>query len=218
MKTAKIHEYYFKEELANVISHGVGMVLAVAVLLALVVKAVMVAPEESRVAVVTGCAVFGASLVLVYLCSTLYHAFMHTTWRGVFQTIDQVAIFLLIAGSYTFFCLALLDGPVGRQMLWQVWALAGVGIFIHVFFQKRFAWVCLVLYLVMGWLALTQFPAIIAMTPTHVFALIVGGGVAYTVGCIFYSVKRKWMHFVWHLFVLAGSGLHVLAAFCLVWG
>lgn len=212
----KEHEYYFKEELANVISHGVGGVLALAALLALVVKAVMCVPEESRAQVVAGCAIFGVSLFLVYLCSTLYHAFMHTTWRGVFQTIDQVAIFLLIAGSYTFFCLSILQGPVGQRMLWQVWLLAGVGIFVHVFFQKRFGWVCIVLYLVMGWLALTQFPAIIAMTPPPVLALIVAGGVAYTVGCMFYAVKRKWMHFVWHIFVLLGSGLHVAAAFCLI--
>lgn len=212
MKPKREYPYYFDEELANAISHGIGGVLAVAALALLVLRGIWYAPADAQATVVFGCAIFGVSLVLVYLSSTLYHAFMHTSLRDVFKAIDQLAIYLLIAGSYTFFCLSLLRGPVGYRILAEIWVLAGIGIFIHLFFREKFGWLSLVMYLLMGWLALPEFPSLIKIASAPQLGWIVAGGIAYTVGSIFYSVKRKWMHFIWHLFVLAGSACHVLAA------
>ena len=217
METKSTVKYDFAEEVANAISHGVGGVLSLAAIVLLVTRAVWYAPEEYKISVIVGCAVFGASLFVLYLSSTLYHALQHTSGKDLLLILDHVAIYILIAGSYTFFCLAALRGPAGFRLLIEIWALAALGITLFMRFgKKKLGWISLMIYLVMGWLAVTELSAFMKL-PTPEFYLIFAGGLAYSVGSVFYAMQHyRWMHFVWHLFVMAGSGLHVAAACCVV--
>lgn len=217
MKTESVYRYDFAEELANAISHGVAGVLSLAAIVLLVTRAVWYAPEEYKISVVAGGAIFGASLFVLYLSSTLYHALLHTSRKDVLLILDHVAIYILIAGSYTFFCLTSLHGPAGFRLLVGVWALAALGIGLFMWYgKKKLGWVSLMLYLVMGWLAVTELSAFWAL-PAWEFYLILAGGLAYSIGSVFYALQHyRWMHFIWHLFVIAGSALHVAAACCVV--
>ncbi|MDO4549695.1 MAG: hemolysin III family protein [Planctomycetia bacterium] len=213
MKSSKNIKYYFPEEVANAISHGLGIILSVVAIMVLMVKAANCECQQYQMKVMIGGLIFGFSLFTLYLCSTLYHALIHTPRRELFRMLDHVAIYILIAGSYTIFCLSTLDSASGMRLLIEIWLLAIIGICCFLFLGNRFSWISLVFYLAMGWLAVTEMDAFKNISSTSVFYLILAGGCAYTVGSIFYACQKlKWMHFIWHLFVLAGSTLHVLAA------
>jgi hemolysin III len=196
------------EEIANSLSHGVGFALALVATPILLVTAARNGTGRNMV----GVSVFAASMMSLYLASTLYHALTHDRAKRFFRMLDHGAIFLLIAGTYTPFTLGVLRGPWGWTLFGLVWGLAAVGLTIKVFFGARYPWLSLALYLTMGWLAVIATPQILQRVPLSGVAWIAAGGVAYTTGVIFYAAHhRRYAHFAWHLFVIAGTSCHFFA-------
>jgi hemolysin III len=197
--------YPLGEEIAHAVTHGLGLLLSIAGL------AVLVAMASTRGDAwhVVGCAVFGATLVLLYAASTLYHGVQHRRAKQVLRRLDWAAIFLLIAGSYTPFTLVSLRGGWGWTLLALVWSLAILGVVLQVTIPARVRRVSLAIYLAMGWLALIAIePLVHALHPEGLVLLFLGG-IAYTLGVVFYAWRRlPYHHAIWHLFVLAGSACH----------
>ena len=210
-----VRPYTLGEEIANSIIHGLGVGLSVAALTMLIVFAV----QSGNPWALASSIVYGISLVLEYTASTLYHSFPQPKVKHVFKILDHAGIYLLIAGSYTPFTLVTLRNvPFGNLQhggLWLfalVWALAIAGISTEAFWTYRPRWLSAVVYLAMGWLVVLAIgPLTASLQPAGVW-LLVAGGLCYTVGTIFYVLKQvKYMHAIWHVFVLAGSILHFLA-------
>ncbi len=201
--------YTLAEELAHAITHGVGLALSVAGLIVLVVAAV----RYGSVWHIVGCSIFGAALVLTYTASTLYHSLPSQYGKSIFQRLDHSAIFLLIAGTYTPFTLVTLRGPWGWSLLSTVWAVAifGIGLQFTSFRWKRV--VSIILYVALGWVVVVAIKPMMAAIATGGLLLIALGGIVYTVGIVFYGMKRRYAHAVWHVFVMAGSALHFFAVF-----
>jgi hemolysin III len=195
------------EEIANSISHGVGFLGAVAVTPLLIMTAIPGGP-----AAVVSAAVFGATMMILYLSSTLYHAFPHSSTKRLFRIFDHGAIFLLIAGTYTPFALGLLSGVWGWTLFGVVWALAIFGVILKSVAGANHSKFSTGLYLGMGWLAIiVAKPLWLSMPASGLFWLL-AGGVMYSAGVLFFVSDRiRYSHFIWHLFVLAGTGCHVVA-------
>lgn len=204
------HEYARKqtrgEELANAISHGVGALLA---LTGAVVMTIRGAMSGSRITVAS-LAAYGLSLVLLYSASAIYHAVKSDKMKAVLRVMDHCSIYLLILGTYIPMSLLVIGGRIGWLLFLTNATLAVVGITLTAIDLKRFDKVSLVLYALMGWLVVVALRAVLAALTPVAAALLVAGGVAYTVGILFYKSKRSYMHFVWHLFVLAGSVLQYI--------
>ena len=198
-----------REELANAISHGAGFVMGLVALPLLVVTA---ARRDDPWQVVAG-AIYASTLVLLYSASTLYHALpSHFPAKRVFRGLDHGAIYLLIAGTYTPFALGALRGPWGWSILAVIWGLAFGGIILKMGLGFRYPRVSTVIYLLMGWLILVAVRPLWRSLGPAGMAWIAAGGASYTVGVYFYSRDhRRYHHFVWHLFVLAGSAFHLVA-------
>ena len=197
-----------EEEIANAVLHGLGAVMGLATLVVLVVLSVL---NGTAVNIVTS-AIFGASLVLLYLSSPLYHAFTCRRAKQFFELMDHAAIYLLIAGTYTPFALVTLGGAWGWSMFGVVWGLAVAGIVVQVIFPGRFRGLMTALYIAMGWVVVVAGrPLLAALEPAGI-AWLVAGGVVYSVGVFFYYKKRfPFSHAVWHVFVLGGSVCHIIA-------
>lgn len=196
------------EEIANSISHGLGLVLAVVALPILIASAIRVGSTHFTV----GTSVFGATMILLYLASTLYHSIPHHTAKRFCRLFDHSAIFLLIAGTYTPFTLGVLRGGWGWTLLVIVWCLAIAGIVIKAIPRTRHSWISMVLYVVMGWLAIVAIKPIWQLVPLPGIMLVFAGGVAYTGGLAFFAAPRlRYSHFIWHLFVIAGTTCHFFA-------
>lgn len=197
--------YAMGEEIANSITHGLGIILAIAGLGVLTAFASVFGDAWH----ITSCSIFGATLILLYTASTLYHGIQSPRTKAVLRIIDHSAIFLLIAGSYTPIALVNLRGPWGWSLFGVVWGLAVLGILSQVFFINRLKILSIVLYVAMGWVVVVAIrPLLSAMAPGGLI-LLVSGGLCYTIGIIFYVWKKiPFNHAVWHLFVLAGSTLH----------
>ena len=195
------------EEVAGAITHAVGLMLSIVGLI------VMVKVSAGDFWRVTGGAVFGATLVLLYLSSTLYHSFSGERIKSVLQIIDHSAIYLLIVGTYTPISLVTLHGTWGWSLLGVVWAMAICGVIIKSVMRKnREHWISTALYLVMGWLVVIALGPLIRLMPFGGLLLLVAGGLCYTGGVAFFAWKKlKYNHAIWHLFVLAGSICHALA-------
>jgi len=195
------------EELASAITHGMGLALSI---VALVMMIIVSDGDPWRV---TGGVIFGSTLVLLYLSSTLYHSFSGPRTKPFFQVIDHSAIYLLIAGSYTPLSLITLRGPWGWSLLGVVWGMAIAGVVIKsVMKNNREHWISTALYIVMGWLAVIAAAPLIKSMPIGGLILLVAGGLCYTGGVAFFVWhKLKYNHSIWHLFVLAGSICHALA-------
>jgi len=205
---AAMQDPSLREEIANSISHGLGLLLALVALPVLVLAAI----EAGNVRFLVGVSVFGGTMVLLYLASTLYHSITHETAKQVFRVFDHTAIFLLIAGSYTPFSLGVLRGPWGWSMLAIVWTLAIIGITLKINRRTRHSRISIVLYVVMGWLAVIAIKPIVMLIPLPGILLIFAGGVAYTGGLAFFAAQRiRYNHFIWHLFVIAGTTCHFFA-------
>ena len=200
--------YTIGEEIFNSVSHGVS---ALAAVVGCTVMVTLSACLGNRKAVLCSL-VFGLSLVTMYTMSTLYHAFPFEKVKRIFRVFDHSSIPLLIAGSYTPFCvIALGESPKGSIVTAVVWRCATVAILLNVINLDRFEKLNLVLYIFMGWAVLFALKDIVAAQPGPGFILLAAGGLAYTVGIIFYKMtKIRYMHSVWHLFVSAGSLLHFL--------
>ena len=196
------------EHLANTLSHGIGLLLAIGALPLLVIDALRL---DSGLAVV-GAAIFGGTAIAMYLTSTLYHAFPQANRNGWLRRLDHSAIYLLIAGTYTPVLLGVLRGTAGWAMLAVIWTLAVAGVVFKLLAGARFRKVSVALYVAMGWAAL----ALIQPLWTHMqpggLAWLFAGGVAYTAGVAFYLMheRMRYSHFIWHLFVLAGTGCHLV--------
>jgi len=196
------------EEVAHSVTHGVGLLAALAGLVALVVLAAATRDPWR----ITGCAIYASTLVALYSASTLYHALSATRARHVFRVLDHSAIFLLIAGTYTPFALVLLRGPWGWTLLAIVWSLAVVGVAAKAVFGARWPVVSTALYIAMGWTVLIAVKPLVEHVPPGGIAWLVAGGLAYTGGVVFFAWTRlRYSHAIWHLFVLAGSVCHYVA-------
>jgi len=197
-----------REEIANTISHGLGLILALVAVPILIAEAV----RAGNVQFVVGVSVFGGTMVLLYLASTLYHSLTHETAKALFRLFDHTAIFLLIAGTYTPFSLGVLRGPWGWSLLAAIWALAIVGIILKIKKSTRHSPIGIVLYVIMGWLAIVAVKPILMLVPVPGVLLILAGGLAYTGGLAFFASERiRYNHFIWHLFVIAGTTCHFFA-------
>lgn len=192
------------EEIANAVSHGVGELLAIAG----AVVAIVTAAIHGTAITVVSASLYGASMILLYLFSTLYHSLTNRSAKRVFRVFDHCSIFILIMGSYIPICLVLIGGALG-------WTLFGInafctvlGIVFNSINLERWSKPSVVLYVIMGWSVLIGAKSVISAVDAAGIALLVGGGAAYTAGIIFYKARRKYMHFVWHIFVLAGTVLH----------
>ncbi len=201
-------QYSLGEEIANAVTHGLGVVLSVAALVALLV----VAGVYGNTLHVISVAVYGSTLVLLYVASTMYHSLSNTRACKVFKIIDHASIYLLIAGTYTPFTLVTLRGPWGWSLFGIVWGLALTGVALEAFWVYRPKWLSGVVYLAMGWLVVVAIKPLMAALPPLGWQLLLAGGLAYTFGVIFYVLKKvPYMHAVWHLWVLAGSAFHFFA-------
>lgn len=197
------------EEIASSVTHGIGAALSIAALVVLVIVAAL----RGTAAHIVACAIFGATLVLLYLSSTLYHALTHAGAKRLFRIFDHAAIYLLIAGTYTPFTLVTLGGAWGWSLFAVVWTLAVTGIVLKCFFTGRFHALSTAVYILMGWLAVVALRPLLHAIPPGGFFWILSGGLLYTSGVVFFVSRRKYSHAVWHLFVLAGSACHVLAVY-----
>ena len=198
----------FGEEIANSVSHGVGLLAAVTVAPVLVLSAV----RHGGAARIAGAGVFAATMVLLYLTSTLYHALPRNRAKRVFQGLDRAAIFLMIAGTYTPFTLGVLRGAWGWTLFGIVWGLALAGLVLTTVGGIRYPKLSTSLYLAMGWLILIAVKPLWLRVPPWGLFWLVAGGFAYTMGVMFYvSKQRTYSHFVWHLFVIAGTACHFVA-------
>lgn len=196
------------EELANVITHSIGTGLSVA---GLVILLVLTLSSPDGYCLVSSL-IFGTTLVVLYAGSAIYHSLSHPRWRRIAQTLDHAMIYLLIAGTYTPFTLVTLRGKLGWSLFGVVWALAVIGVIREFLWKGRPKWLSMVMYLSMGWLAVVAIKPLLERLPAGGVWLLVSGGLAYTVGTIFYGMKKvPYTHAVWHLFVLGGSICHFLA-------
>lgn len=189
-------------EFLNAFTHGIGTVLSIIGLILLLMKGIHLSSPSAIIAY----AIYGASLILLFLNSTLYHSFSFTKFKSFFQRLDHSAIYLLIAGTYTPYLIIAIGGRLGTIFLILVWGLAFTGIFFEVFQINKYPRLSTFMYLGLGWLGiLIVYPLIQSIEMTGV-ALLALGGVVYSLGVIFYSMKsNKWMHIIWHLFVMAGA-------------
>jgi hemolysin III len=196
------------EEIVNSIIHGIGVLLSVAGLVILVVWAA----GSGNVWQMVSCSIFGGTLVILYLSSTLYHGLPMPRAKQAFKVLDHSAIFLLIAGTYTPFMLLNLRGPWGWSILAIIWALAILGILMKIFYISKFPKISIALYVFMGWLGIVAVKEIFAHLPPLSLTLLVLGGVFYTAGLTFYGWRKMpYHHAVWHIFVIGGSISHYLA-------
>lgn len=196
-----------REELANALTHGVGL-LASLVGLPVLVLAAMARGERLMV---IGASVFGATLIALYAASTLYHAIPHPTLKQRLRVVDHAAIYLLIAGTYTPFTLGVLRGAWGWSLFGIVWTLAALGVLFKLKFGPRFQRASTAMYIAMGWVIIIALKPLMQALPSAGLMLLGAGGFLYTGGCVFYLAKRSWSHPVWHLFVLGGSACHFFA-------
>jgi hemolysin III len=190
------------EELANALTHGLGIVLSLAAVALLVVFSALNGTARHIVSF----SIYGATLVLLYTASTLYHSFRNPRTKRALRILDHSAIYLLIAGTYTPFTLVVLKGAFGWTLFGIIWGLATTGVVLKLVFVGRFHAVAVGLYIAMGWLVVVGLKPLIRGLPTPGLALMVAGGLLYTGGTVFYASKRiPWNHAIWHFFVLGGS-------------
>jgi len=212
MTAASQHQRHYSlgEEIAHSVTHGLGAVAGVVGLVLLIVRSAATG-DPWRVVSVT---IFGASMVLLYTASTLYHALIPPRARYVFKVLDHSMIYVLIAGTYTPFLLISLRGPWGWSMFGVIWGLTIVGIVFKAYFVGRFRLVSTLLYLGMGWCAVIPIKPMLAAVPAGGLWWLLGGGLFYSFGTIFYMWKgMKYHHAVWHVFVLAGTVCHFFAVY-----
>ena len=200
--------YSLREEIASSVTHGIGILLSLAALITMLIYAA----RYGTVWHIIGATVFGCGLIIAYTSSTLYHSFQKVKVKAVFRTLDHVSIFILIAATYTPLALVNLRGPWGWSIFGVVWGLALFGIIVECSPLRRFRLASVMLYLGMGWIVIAALKPMLAMVETGGLILLLAGGLAYTIGCIFYAWRRlPYNHAIWHLFVLAGSACHFFA-------
>ena len=209
MSTVK-KRYTLGEEIFNSVTHGVGSLLSIA---GTVVLIFFSAINSDAFAVVSS-AVYGASLIILYTMSTLYHSITNEKAKKFFRIMDHNTIFFLIAGTYTPYTLAVLRSPLGWVLFGVVWGAAAIGIVLNSIDLEKFSKISVVCYIAMGWVIIIAVKPLMNSMPFISFALLVAGGVFYTIGVIFYAIKKvKYFHSVWHIFTVIGSALHYFSVF-----
>jgi hemolysin III len=199
---------FLSTELMNGVTHGVGFLLSIAGLVVLVV----LATSRGGARHIVACSIYGSTLIILYLASTLYHSVSAPRAKPVLRLLDHIAIYLLIAGTYTPFTLLTLRGGWGWSLFGVIWGLALLGSAFKILFIGRFPKVSVVIYLAMGWMALVAVKPMLAALPTGGLWLILAGGAAYTVGVVFYAWESiPHHHAIWHVFVMLGSASHFFA-------
>lgn len=200
--------YSYGEEVAHVITHGLGAVLSIAGLTILVARAAMYGNAWH----ITACAIFGASLVMMYAASALFHGIQYPRAKHILRVIDHSLIYVLIAGTYTPFTLITLHGTVGWTLFGVTWGLALIGVVFKIFHTGKFEKLSLAIYLGMGWCVLFAVKPLLAALPSGGLWLMFAGGLTYSGGVAFYVMERlRYHHAIWHVFVLGGSVLHFFA-------
>lgn len=207
-------KYTKGEEIANAITHGVGAAFAIAALVLLIVFAAFTEDPWKIVSVI----IYGISLIVLYTFSTLYHSIPNEKAKKVLQIFDHSSVYLLIAGTYTPFALVLLRNCSykGWLIFGIVWGVTAFGIFMQAVFPRRFKMINIASYVLLGWVIIFVMPDLMNMLSTlnitNCFIWLLAGGIAYTLGVVFYALKKiKYFHFIWHLFVLLGSALQFVA-------
>lgn len=206
--------YSPREEIANSITHAIGVALSIAGLTALVILAAI----YGDVWRIISFSIYGSSLILLYLASTLYHSFQHPRVKAVLRKFDHASIYILIAGTYTPYLLVSLRGTaVGWTFFALVWGMAAAGVVWKMFFLGKLEVIATIIYILMGWMCVLVFKQMMAAIPTPGVIMLVTGGVIYTLGVIFYAwEKLPYNHAIWHLFVLGGSICHFFSIATLV--
>jgi hemolysin III len=200
--------YSLGEEIANGITHGIGAALSIAGLVILVVLGARYGDAWHIVSF----SIYGSTLIILYLASTLYHSIQHPQAKEVFRIIDHASVYLLIAGTYTPFMLVSLRGAWGWSLFGVIWGLTVLGIGFKIFFINRFKVISTLVYVLMGWLGVIAIKEMIANIETGGLIWLFAGGISYTIGVIFYAWKKlPYNHTIWHLFVLGGSICHFFA-------
>ena len=214
MSASSASEYSDIEERANAITHGLGVVLGVVGLILLLIRAF---DYQADMLTIISMTVYGSSIILLFLASTLYHSITTEKTKRLLKTLDHCAIYLLIAGSYTPFLLVGLRTPLAMGLMAVIWGIALVGIIMKIAFVYRFKRLSLFIYLAMGWLSLIVVYQLAMNIDIGGLVLLAVGGVIYSLGVIFYVAKRiPYNHAIWHLFVLAGCACHFFAIYLYV--
>jgi len=197
------------EEIANSISHGIGLVIALLGAPFMILHAI----QHDSAKFLVGTCIFSATMIFLYLASTLYHALPKGKAKRVFRSIEHSAIFLLIAGTYTPFTLGVLNGAWGWTIFGLVWGLAVTGVTLKIIYQASHPMLFTSLYLLMGWVIVIAVNPMLALVPTEGLLWLLAGGLSYTAGVVFFATdaQLKYGHFIWHLFVIAGTGCHYFA-------
>lgn len=203
-QTEQAVAYSRREELANAITHGIGAALAIAALVILIVNTSI----NGRAWDIVTYTIYGTTLVILYIMSTLYHSFTRPGVKRLFRKFDHMAILLLIAGTYTPYCYTVLHGWIGWTLLGIVWTCAALGIVLKAFFTGRYETVSVALYIVMGWACIIAIKPLYTTMPLNAFIFLATGGALYTAGTLFYTRNAPYAHSIWHLFVLGGSIFH----------
>lgn len=201
-------QYSLREELFNSITHGAGVLLSIVALVLLIIYSNIYGNTSH----IVGCTIFGITLILLYSASTLYHSFQRPRLKKIFKILDHSCIYLLIAGTYTPFLMVTLRGVLGWTMFAVIWILAVSGVIFKVFFVHRFKIISTIAYVLMGWIVIFAIKPLLDSLQSGGVIWLVAGGLAYTLGVIFYVWKKlPFHHAIWHLFVLAGSICHFFA-------
>ena len=210
---AKSGPYSIKEEIANSASHGLGVIAGIVALVLMLLKG----QDHLTSIQLAGVVIYGASIIMLFLCSTLYHSVSHSGWKHKLKIADHCAIYCLIAGTYTPLMLISLQGTQSTVILTAIWSLAIGGVLFKTLFIHKFKKLSLVLYLAMGWLCVTVIGDLTAAMSELGFNLLILGGLFYTLGVVFYVGKRiPFNHAIWHLFVLGGAISHFLCIYLTV--
>lgn len=199
--SSKLKKYTLGEEIFSSVSHGVGALLAIAA----TVLVIVVAALNNNVMGVVGGSIYGGTMIVLYTMSTLYHSITNKTAKKVFRIIDHCSIFLLIAGTYTPYCLCSLWGNGGLEILIAIWGCAILGIVLNAIALDKFKTISLVFYVVMGLAIIFKLPTLVELLPLGGIVFMCIAGAVYILGIIFYLIRIKYMHAIWHLFVLGGS-------------
>lgn len=204
------HMFSKKEEIYHSITHGIGALLSLAGLVLLIVFSSL----NGNVWQIVSVTIFGSTMLLMYIMSTIVHSLPEGKWKDIFQIFDHSSIYLFIAGTYTPFLLVHLHGKLGFILLTIIWTIAITGVTLKIFFIKRFFILSTIFYIVMGWLIVLVWNPLIAVMPRNGVILLVLGGVVYTIGALFFMWRSlPYHHVIWHLFVIVGSLFHFFAVF-----
>ena len=203
MNKIKMPKYTLGEEITNSITHGLGVIFGIVIL---VLTIVMSAHNHNVAGVVSSC-IYGVSMIIMFLMSCLYHALSPRIGsKKVFRVIDHCDIYVFIAGSYTPFCISLIGGATGWTLFGIIWGCAIIGVLLNSINLEKFKIISIILYLIMGWMIVISFKSLHAVLPTNGIMFLLSGGIVYTIGAVLYGIgkKVKYMHSVFHLFVLGG--------------